>query len=477
MNPVFLIASDEWRYWRRSRLAISVLLIGLALTIGAAVLTSNRMADVAHERAHLQSQAEQTFLEQPDRHPHRMVHYGHYVFRTPPPLSLIDPGVDEFTGTSIFLEGHRQNSAMFADRQAGARLAEFGSLTPALLLQVLAPLLLILMGYNLITRERERRTLDQLLSQGASPTQILLGKGLALASAAAVILSPLIIATLIAIANGEGVAAGALYIAGYALYFLTWCALIVFVSTRMQTRSSSLGALLAVWVVLAILVPPLSSSTAAAMVEAPGKIETDFAVLEELKKVGDGHNSNDPAFTALKANLLRQYDVERVEDLPVNFRGIVAGAAEAELTDVLNRFAEERMETEIAQAHVARLFGWLSPVLSAREFSMTLAGVDLETHHRFLREAEQVRFNFVQGLNKAHAEQLSFVDDINRSRDTEAEKRTRVSSENWRILDEFRFSPAPETERVEASLVPLAKFLAWFGVALVLCATVGRRSL
>jgi len=60
-----------------------------------------------------------------------MVHYGHYVFRAPPPLAMFDPGVDAVTGQSLFLEGHRQNSAMFADARAEARTGGFGALTPA----------------------------------------------------------------------------------------------------------------------------------------------------------------------------------------------------------------------------------------------------------------------------------------------------------------------------------------------------------
>ena len=60
----------------------------------------------------------------------------------------------------------------------------------------------------------------------------------------------------------------------------------------------------------------------------------------ELREVGDGHNAGAPQFMQLRANLLVQYDVERVEDLPVNFRGVVSEVAEADVTEVMNRFAE-----------------------------------------------------------------------------------------------------------------------------------------
>lgn len=477
MSIVKAVATDEWRYWRHSKLAISVLLIGLVLLFGSSLLTAIQMTAAAHERQHQQTEAETAFLSQPDRHPHRMVHYGHYAFRTPPPLSIVDPGIDPFTGNSIFLEGHHQNTAMFADRQSSPSIAIFGTLTPALLLQVLAPLLLILIGYNVITREREARTLTQLVSQGVTPVQIMLGKGLALGGVTALLVLPLCIASLFAIFEGEATSVAALFVGGYALYLVTWCAAIVFSSSIMRTPGGSLGVLLATWVVVAMLLPRISSTAATAIVDAPGKIETDFAINEALSKLGDGHNAGDPAFTALRANLLEQYNVDSVEELPVNFRGVVASVSEAELTDTFNQFAEERMRIETDQAQVARLFGWLSPVLGVREFSMKLAGVDLETHHRFLRETEKLRYDFVQSLNKAHAEELSYFDDITRNANADASKQARISSENWKVLDEFRFEPLNSTARNAASLDALIKMLAWLVIVLLLCRTVGRRAI
>ena len=136
-----------------------------------------------------------------------------------------------------------------------------------------------------------------------------------------------------------------------------------------------------------------------------------------------------PQYRQLRANLLAQYDVERVEDLPVNFRGVVAEVTEADLAEVMNKHAEERMALEARQARFAEYFGWLSPVVAVSASSRALSGTDLATHHRFLREAEAVRFDFVQGLNRVHVEQLDYIVDINRSNDTESERRTRMSAE------------------------------------------------
>ena len=194
------------------------------------------------------------------------------------------------------------------------------------------------------------------------------------------------------------------------------------------------------------------------------KIESDLEVAVALREQGDGHNANDPAFNRLRSNLLEQYGVERVEDLPINFRGVVAQAAEADLTNTMNAFAEKKMAGEVTQARIQHALSFLSPQLAIRHLSMAYAGTDLLHHHRFLREAEHARFDFVQGLNRVHAEDMTYADDIRRSRDPGAERRTRVSPENWRVLDEFRFEPEAARKRLLAG-VPYGVILVLWAVA------------
>ena len=147
-RQIITIAKDEWRYWFRTKLAITVLIFTVILTLASVVITAMTVDADNHSRHILQSESEHAFEDQPDRHPHRMVHFGHYLFRTPTPLGRIDPGIDTYTGTAIFLEGHRQNGATFSGQQQSTGLNWLGKLSPATVLQILAPLLLIVMGYS-----------------------------------------------------------------------------------------------------------------------------------------------------------------------------------------------------------------------------------------------------------------------------------------------------------------------------------------
>ena len=464
MSALTRIAREEWRLWARSRV---VLIAGVTVAVLVAVtslLTAQRVTDEIERRAARQASAEATFLAQPDRHPHRMVHYGHYAFRTPPPLAAFDPGVDAVTGQSIFLEGHRQNTAMFADTRAGADLGGFAALTPANIYQLLLPLLLIVIGHALVLRERESGTLAVLLAQGHSGLALAGGKALALAGVAGVFLVPVAALAGYAAAAGEPPLTAAVMVAGHALYLAVWGALVLAVSLWARQRSVALAVLVLAWLMVALIVPRIGINAGSAAIDAPGKIESDLVMLAQQRALGDGHNAADPAFEALRKQVLDQYEAENVEQLPVNWRGVVASHSEAKLTALMNDFSESRMRLEARQSRIVTLFGLASPTLALGAASRTLAGTDLATHHRFLRESEALRFDFVQALNDLHANGLAYADDIARSSDPEAEQRTRINASAWGLLDTFRFEPDPAATRVDRAALPLAMLLGWLAL-------------
>ncbi len=448
MRHVFTIAAAEWRYWLRSRLALSSAVLLACLLVATTVLTALRMQGDAAERAHHQAAAEAAFLSQPARHPHRMVHYGHYVFRTPAPLALFDPGLDPVTGQSIFLEGHRQNTAMFAASGASADMGALSGLSPAMVYQLFGPLLLILLGHGLVAREREAATLASLLAQGTPGRVLLAGKALALLSVVLLLLLPLGLSAGLAMRGGESALAAVALVGSYLLYLAIWGAGALLTSALLQRRATALATLATLWIALTLVLPALAVSAASEAAPMAGKLETDLAMLSDLRKLGDGHNANDPAFAQLRADLLAKHGVQRVEDLPVNLRGVVAQVGEQRLTDTLNSYARAQMAAETRQAAVLAAGGWFTPLLAVAHASRAVAGTDLAHHHRFLQEAEALRYAFVQGLNRLHAEKLAYTDDVRRSGDALAEERTRVDASHWQLLDRFAFKPDPAGTRL-----------------------------
>ena len=464
MKQILLIATDEWRYWWRSHLALSGVLVFVVLIVATSLLTTLRMEAEKHARTHQQTEAEQTFLTQPDRHPHRMVHYGHYLFRAPAPLALFDPGLDAVTGQSIFLEGHRQNTVMFAEAAASADFGGLSWLNPALIYQLFAPLVIILLGHGSVARERESAVLTPLLATGISGRTLIAGKMLALLLFTVFLLLPLIAGCAMALFRGENLVALWSLFGVYCAYLAIWAILTLFVSATLKKRSTVLTVMTGLWLGLCLVLPSIAVNVATDTERVAGKIETDLAMLPDLRKLADGHNANDPAFQQLRADLLKKYSVARIADLPVNFRGVVAMEAEQKLTKVLNDYAASRMDVEARQEEIISSYGLLTPVLAIAFASRSIAGTDLAHYHRFQREAEAVRFAFVQGLNRAHIEKLSYQDDINRNKNAASWQRARVDAANWQVLDAFHFQTANIAERIANAAFSIGILLAWLAV-------------
>ncbi|WP_348257240.1 DUF3526 domain-containing protein, partial [Salmonella enterica] len=75
-------------------------------------------------------------------------------------------------------------------------------------------------------------------------------------------------------------------------------------------------------------------------------------VQRDLRTMGDSHNPNDPYFAAFKQKTLKQYGVTRVEDLPVNYRGLLAIEGEKLTSSLFDRYADQAFAAMEAQGRV-----------------------------------------------------------------------------------------------------------------------------
>lgn len=474
MSAIRLIARDELRLMLRNRVALIALALLILLTIAAVASSwSHRQAN-ADLRARHQREAQQAFEAQPDRHPHRMVHYGQFIFRPLGPLAAFDPGVDAFTGSSMFLEGHRQNTANFGDVQQSSLLVRFGQLTPAFVLQVVAPLLLVFLGFGALARERERGTLRLLMLQGATRTQVVAGKLLALALVALLAGAPAILG-LAAIATQPGaLPLPMLVIAlGYLVYLVLWVVLILMVSGLVQRSRDGLLVLVTLWAVTCVLLPRVAPDVASSVVPLQNRMQTDVAIAHDLRRLGDSHNPDDPHFAAFKRQVLARYGVSRIEDLPVNYNGLLAIEGERVTAALFDGYAGRSFAAQDRQNGIVDTIGILSPAITLRSLSMAAAGTDFAGHRRFLEQAEAYRFGLVQRLNRMQAEAVSYANDT--AKDAGADRRKRIDASHWHAMPEFRFVAPGGVTLAAAGMPGLAVLVGWLATAVALLALVTRR--
>lgn len=465
MLPAFYIAREEWRFLLRNRVALIASLLLFFLVMTSALVSYQQWRETVAMQQRYQLRNAQEFEAQPDRHPHRMAHYGQFVFRTPGPLAFFDFGIENFTGSMVYLEAHRQNSANFSAARQSSSLLRFGQLTPAFVLQTVSPLLIIFLAFACMTRERESGTLRLLIAQGIGGGTQLFGKiighsAMAIAFALPGLLTPFAMVTI----SSAALLPALLIVFGYLLYLLMWVLLAVLVSASVAKSRDALLVLMALWITSVILLPRIAPQLASAMQPLPTRLENDISINQSLNKIGDSHNPDDPYFAAFKAKVLAQYGVTRVEDLPVDIGGIVGAEGERLTSELFAEQAARIAAIEDKQNRVVAAFSVVSPVLALRQFSEALAVTDLSSYRHFILAVEAHRYAFVQGLNKLQAEFVKAEDQ-------------RISHTHWRELPRFDY-PTPDAIALDAENrigSAFAILSGWLIALLVLIPWVGRR--
>ncbi|MXP25590.1 DUF3526 domain-containing protein [Altererythrobacter indicus] len=466
MSPVCLIARDEWRALLRNRAGLLASGLLVLLVLVASFTSLERRAAIEADRERYQASVDEQFDQQPDRHPHRMVHYGQFVFRPIAPLAFFDTGVDSYTGNTIFLEGHRQNSANFAEARQSSLLMRFGQLTPAFVLQTLAPLLLIFLGFASISRERERGTLRLMAAQGVAARQVMLGKLLAHGVIALIIgLPAFLVLSGFAATGAAGWATVLPMIAGYAAWLLLWAVLSVVVSGLFHRSRDALAILIGVWMVGVILLPRVLPVMAEQRTQLDTNIETEIALHRKLADIGDSHDPEDPYFNDFREQVLDEYGVESIEDLPVQYAGLVSIEGERLTTGIYADSAARSSARENAQNALVHDFSIISPLIAIRQLSMTLAGSDLASHYDFLQQTEAFRYNFVQRLNRMQAELIPGI----------GGEDPRISAEYWQEIPRFHYQAPSPFSRPSDLIWPAAVLLGWLVALSALAAWASNR--
>ncbi len=384
--PGWIARKDFSEYLRDGRLHWAGGLVLILLLTALAVGWQNQRA-ISGERAVAQKLDYSDWVSQNTRHPHDAAHQGMHVFKPEPPLSVIDPGITPYVGSTLWLQAHRQSEVKFRPAQDATGLQRLGQLSAAWVLQVLGPLLIIVLGFNAFAGEREQGTLRQTLSLGITQRQLLWGKALGLGACLAVLLAPAGLATLVASLWGLDAALQAdtllrlLGLAlGYSVYLLIAVFTVLAVSAWAKTSRVALVVLLGLWIVGTLMVPRAASDLARTLSPSPSRLE--FAG----KMNADLHTHYQKAW---KDNF--GVDKRWGSDLPLNKWGVALqvddhagyGVTDKHFGDLWHAFEHQQRLQEWA--------GLVVPLLALRSYSMGIAGTDFANHRDFSVAAEQHR--------------------------------------------------------------------------------------
>jgi len=453
---------------REGRVRVSLIIV-IALMIVAVFISKKQYENVNSQYELARTTERALWDDQGEKNPHSAAHYGTYAFKPKYPLSLVDQGVDKYAGTSIFLEAHNRNEAQFSAAADQTGLARFGDLTPDFILLFIIPLLIILLGYNCFTKEREMGTLTLLKSQGVNNLQWMIGKWVAL-------FLPILLITL-ALFLTAGILLSGLEDFGqfswsslwvmlgiYLIYYTIFTNLVLIISARAKRSGISLVLSLGLWIVACLAAPKAASNIAEERYPYPTRQDFAANVMEDKKKGLDGHNPWSKEAKLLEEQVLAEYGVDSLHKLPFNFDGYRMQKGEEHEAMVYAKHYNHLKEQYNGQAGVYKTLAVISPYLPTRFMSMAVAHTDYGTHWDFSDAAEDYRVATQKFLNENFAENSAY-----------GEWGYRADVEFWSELPPFQYEPESLSNTLERNALNLVIMGLWFAFSFGLLIVITKR--
>lgn len=456
IRSIFIKEVKEALREGRFRIAAGIILVLMLLAV---FITSKQYQNNLNQYEEAKKHERNIWLNQGEKNPHSAAHYGTYAFKPRYPLSLLDQGVDKYAGISIYLEAHKRNEAQFSAAADQTGLSRFGDLTPDFILLFIMPLLIILMGYNTFTKEKEGATYALLKSQGIKGWKLALGKWLAALFPVFVISLGIFILAALVLSGlkdyGTLNMGGLLLMLGvYLLYYMVFANIVLVISSLSKNSGISLVLCLSVWIIACFAAPKAASNIADKKYPYPTRQEFAANVLKDKEAGLDGHNPFSKEAKVIEENLLKEYGVDSIEKLPFNFDGYIMQKGEEHEAEVYFKHYSLLKEQFYNQTRTYKTLAAISPFLPTRFLSMSLANTDYETHWNFADAAEKHRVEMQRVLNGDMVENSKTGD-----WDYQAKP------ELWQKIPEFVYSPPTVTETLQRNKGNLGLLGIWLFIS------------
>lgn len=446
--------------WREGRFRITTIVV-LAMLVLATLASARYYQYVSSQHAQASEKERDVWENQDAKNPHSAAHYGTYAFKPKYPLSLIDPGVDKYTGVAIFLEAHKRHESSYMTAQDQTGLSRFGELTPDFILLFIMPLLIIIVGFNIVSSEKETGTYRLIHSLGINQLDFIRGKWIALMIPVVLITFGilLIAGILISLLPDYGVfepQALLILFLVLVLYYGIYTNITLWISSLAKNSHWAFLALLCFWIISSLALPKFSTNLADSLYPYATQQEFNRAVAVDKSKGLNGHDPWSEEAKKLEAETLAAYKVEKVEDLPFNFDGYLMQKGEEHEAEIYFKHYELLKEQYQNQSKVYQATAFLSPFLPVRFLSMALCRTDYQEHWHFNDAAEQYRISLMKSLNDHFAENTQYGDWA-----------YKADPDLWKDMPRFNYEPPTMSSIVADQSINIILLLAWFMVSYV----------
>ncbi len=464
---VKLFALNLWHNATTPKTFYLLYTIFILLTAYAAVSSIQNHIIQNDIRKDHQVKARQSWEANPDKHPHRMAHFGTFAFRINSILGIFDYGLESFTGNTVFLEAHRQNSVNFSEATFSTGTLRFGELSLALLLQLVLPLILFFIGFSSVAADRQNGTLKILLSQGATWKEILFGKSIGLLGISLLFYIPIfLVVTITFLVFGDQAVKDFRWIRlliiglGYLAFLFVVSALTIIVSTSSSNPKNALLRLLGIWLLLVVLLPKSAQAMGNYWFPTPSKLAFQSAIEKEAIQKGDSHNPDDPHYNKLRDSVLTAHNVSEVTDLPFNYSGFVMREGEKITSNLYKKHHANLINIYRNQNDVTRFSSFINPFTAIKQLSMIMAGTDFSSYIDFQYQADTYRYQLAQAMNELQMEYIS------PKKKSGSEGKTHVvGHEHWEEFSDFSHKPMTFSNSIKEAFPILTSMILWIIIA------------
>ncbi|MBP2617808.1 ABC transporter permease [Chryseobacterium jejuense] len=470
-----LIVKKTWQDLLKGKQSLLITITVLLFCMLSIGIGYTKYTDTFSKIKEYRKEIREGWEHRPDKHPHRMAHYGYLVFRIGHPLSIFDNGLDDYLGNVIFLEAHKQNTANLSEAGSSGTLVRFGAFSGAFILQTIVPLIILFLGFGLIVQERENATLKIISVQGASGRDIIWGKILGLWFFSLCFLIPVIPAVFLA-AYLSGTTEWidilirlSFLLPAYMIYYFFISALTIVVSANSKSTSSALISLIGFWLLFIIILPKGVQFAAQNLYSTPSRIAFETNLEKDILKSGDSHNPDDPHFKKIKDSLLTLYKVRSTDELPFNYGGFVMKEGEKISSSIYTRHQQKLQDIYNKQQKFTDISGFINPAIAVKNFSMIATGTDFFSYTQFQKQAEDYRYQMAQHLNDLQIEHISNI------KPEKGGPPAIINKDNWKKFPDFNYQYTSVSDTMKEQVMPGIALLAWLAICIIIIEISGRK--
>jgi len=328
-------------------------------------------------------------------------------------LSAGRVGIEPYSATMNLRS--RSDTLFRTEQLDNPELLARGSFDLGLVAIVIAPLLLIALGYGLFTQDRESGAARLVLAQSGRPFKLLAARS---APRMVIVLVPLTLTVGALLVSGpaiEGrIEAALLWLALAAVSLLFWWSIILLVNSLRIAAETAALALTGIWAVLVVIVPALIVAGTQTVIPPPSRFEQiALARSAEIAATQD-YETDHPE---LVSDNMEGWQASMRKSATIN------ATVEGKISPVSQAFDERLAE----QQDMVRRFQLLSPPMLASDALASIAGTD-EIRFRAFRAAANTHLGVAKTFLAGRLERDSVM-----------------SQSDIDAMPEFAWSPPPSS--------------------------------